>query len=62
MVEQVKCPGMWLCVDYIKPLNDAAPFRYQCTGKHLTKAFYVALETELERLALEEHRKAIKLN
>lgn len=62
MVEQVKCAGMWLCVDYLKPLNDAAPFEYACTGKHLTPEFYVALEAELNRLANEEHARAVKLN
>ncbi len=62
MVENKGCLGMWLCVDYTKPLNDVAPFQYACTGLHITKAGYRAIEKALNEVAQKEHERAVKLN
>lgn len=62
MVECSKFPGLWRCVDNLKPLNDAPPYRFACTGMELTPEAYQAFEAELQRLADEEWRSAMKLN
>ena len=36
MRECPKWPGLWQCVDYGKPINDAKPYRYKCTGLEIT--------------------------
>jgi len=37
MIENPKWPGQWSCPDYKKALNDRPPFRFKCTGQHLTE-------------------------
>lgn len=62
MVENKGCPGIWMCEDYRKPQNDRPPFRYACTGLHITDAGYAAIEEALAQEAQKEHQRAIKLN
>ncbi len=37
MKESDSWPGLWICIDGMKPINDRDPFRYKCKGKHITK-------------------------
>lgn len=37
LVEQKKWRGLWICPDYNTPINATAPFKYKCTGMHITK-------------------------
>lgn len=37
MVEQPKFKGLWMCPDFDKPINDRPPFKFKCTGMHLTE-------------------------
>lgn len=49
MIEERKFPGMWSCPDYKVALNDRPPFRFKCTGSHLTDAGAEAFDAELHR-------------
>lgn len=53
MLEQIEFPGLWLCVDYLEPLNDRAPFKYKCLGMRLTRAgareFTAAMDLEIAK-------------
>lgn len=49
MAEQPKFAGLWICPDYVEPLNKRPPFRYKCKGMVLTDAGAAAMDEELRR-------------
>lgn len=53
MLEQPEFPGLWLCVDFLEPINDRAPFKYKCQGMKLSLAgareFTRAMDLEIAK-------------
>ena len=44
-------PGLWVCPDYARPLNDAPPFQFKCTGLVIGKRAAKAFAQELARMS-----------
>jgi hypothetical protein len=42
-------PGLWICIDGLKPMNDSAPYKYKCNGKHITERGSELFYEEIER-------------
>ena len=55
LVEQPKFPGLWLCPDYVTPLNDRPPYQYRCTGTHLPAAGAKHFDAELLKLIVQKN-------
>jgi len=59
MIEQNEFSGLWLCPDFIEPINCKAPFIYKCTGMKLTDkgaaAFTAAFMEEINRKIYERN-------
>lgn len=50
MIEQPVFPGLWLCPDYVKPINDRAPYKFKCTGMRLTEAGERSFTEEVNKI------------
>lgn len=47
MLEAPKFRGLWQCPNYIKPINNAPPFEYACTGMEITEEGVAEFDKEL---------------
>lgn len=56
MPEEAKMKGVYMCPDYKVRLNDAPPYRFKCTGLHVTDQAGVEFQKELRKAFKKKQR------
>jgi ribosomal protein L37AE/L43A len=55
MVEQLEFPGLWICPDFVEPINFAPPFKYKCDGMEMEDRAARDFQTEIEKQIAERN-------